>query len=162
MSPLPTPSKGGATYQIVRVMIERGSKPGLIRELLETSLKWAEAHNGQDAAALRLWLEYVNFKRPFYAASELSFFWPALKLALGLEKRMTEAPSPNRLANELKFYGLPIVRRSDQIAPSFDGVGSGDWFEKNSTPTEYFICENITYWRDRRLTQAELEEILHG
>ena len=141
------------TYQIVRLMIDRGSKPGLIQELLETSLKWAETNSGQDAAALRTWLQYVNFKRPFYAASELAFFWPGLKLALGLEKRMTEMPSPNRLANELRFNGLPIVRRSDQI---------GDWFEKNSTPTEYFICENIPFWRDRRLTQEELEEILYG
>lgn len=141
------------TYLLVRKMIERGNQPGLIQELMETSAKWAEANgNTADGAALRTWLGMVNFKRPFYCAAELAFFWPALKLACGYEKKLVEPPSANRLANELKFHGLPIVLRADII---------GDWFPKNSIATEYFIVESIGKWRDVRLTVEEFENVLN-
>ena len=144
---------GSPAYQIVRRMIERGNKPGLIRELLEMSLRWSEANGGQDADALRGWLPMVNTAKPFYTAAELAALWPALKFAMGFDKRLMPAPSANLLANTLKHNRLPLVRHADQV---------GDWFYWNGRKTEFFICERIGYWRDRALSQKEIEEILHG
>lgn len=136
--------------QIVQAMIARGNSPGLIRELLEKSAAWAEATSGPDAAAVRVWLQHINFARPFYSAAALAHIWPAIRHGMGLELRMSPPPSPNRLANELKFHGLPIVRRADQI---------GDWFPNGGQKTEFFICEQIGKWRDARLTPEQFEEI---
>lgn len=137
------------TYAIVRAMIERGNRPGLIREWLSVVRHWAETHGGQDAAALRNWLSIVQPK-PFYTAHELALMWPGLKIATGLETRMTLAPSPERLANELKFCGLPMLTAGRAFKSRFGAA------------SQYFIVEHIPYWRTRLPNQEEFERVLYG
>lgn len=131
-----------ATQFIVNVILRRGNEPGLIAEWFDGMRKWTEANRGPDAAALKTWLGIVN-ARPFYTAAELAKFWPALKLTLGLVDRIEEPPSPHRLANELKFYGLPF-----RI------------YDRNGKPTEYFNVERCAKWRDFQMTQEEFENVI--
>lgn len=127
------------TYVIVRRIIDAGNGPGLFREWYRAMLDWADHNPGADADAIKAWLHIVK-PRPFYTAEELSRFWPALKLALGLESRMTEPPSPNRLANELDFYRLPFV--TDEEGRKF------------------FIVEQVAKWKGAKLTQKEIENAI--
>ena len=128
------------TYQIVQAMLHRGNQPGLLREWFDGLKAWAETHKGPDANALALWLDVAK-PRPFYTAAELAAMWPAFKLALGFAKIMTEPPSANRLANELKFHRLPVC-----------------WTDDGK---EYFIVERCHHWRGKTLTQEEFENAVH-
>lgn len=131
-----------ANYVIVRRMIEAGNGPGPIRGMLEAAQAWAAKERGQDAEALKAWLPLVRLDRPFYTPAELAPLWPALKLSLGLETRLMDPPSPNRLANELKFHGLPLVKVD--IFP------------------EYFIVERCGFWKNVKFTKEGFEHVLHG
>lgn len=141
------------TYLIVRAMLDRGNSPGLLREWFTGLLTWAEANKGPDASALRAWLPMAK-PRPFYTAGELATMWPAFKLALGLATRMSEPPSANRLANELKFHGLPVLRNSE---------GFGGFYQLGVSRSfgEYFIVERCHYWRRLELTQEEFEKVIY-
>jgi len=127
---------------IVRKMIEAGNGPGPIRNLLEAAQAWANASRGPDAEALKSWLPLVRTDRPFYTAAELAHLWPALKVTLGLETRMMAPPGANRLANELKFHGLPVVR----------GIN----------PPEYFIVERCDFWKSVTFEQEGFNHVLNG
>lgn len=139
-----------ANAQIVNVILRRGNGPGLIAEWFDGMRAWADANDGQDASALRTWLGVVC-NRPFYNADELAPLWPALKLTLGLAKRMEAAPGANRLANELKFHRLPVLRNADGTPFFFSGG--------NSSRREFFIVEHVHKWRDAVLTQQEFDDI---
>ena len=129
------------TWEIVNAILRRGDEPGLIAEWISGLEKWAATNGGQDAAALRLWLPHFQV-RPFYTAEELSNLWPALKIALGMETKMTENPSPNRLANELEFHGLPKVL-----------------FATSPRSEKWFIVERCRYWKNRQLSDDQFREI---
>lgn len=137
------------TYTIVNTILQRGNEPGLIREWFDGMKAWAEANGGQDAAALRMWLKLVK-PRPFYTAEELSRLWPALKLTLGLSMRLDPEPSPNRLANELEFCGLPVLR--DENGMPFVSEGSF---------SSRFIVEHCHKWRNVHMTQEEFDNALN-
>lgn len=134
---------------IVETILARGNKPGLIAEWFAGMKAWAQANKGPDADALRLWLDLVK-PRPFYTAEELSGFWPALRLALGLATQMAPKPTANRLHNELTFYGLPLLKNADTGANYFPGFGS------------LFIVERVHYWRNRPVTLNELQILVAG
>jgi hypothetical protein len=140
--------KKSPTYEIVQIILRRGNEPGLISEWFDGMRAWAEANRGPDAAALKTWLGIVK-ARPFYTAAELAKFWPALKLTLGLSTRLDPEPSPNRLANELVFYGLPMLRNE-----------FGFTFFPGEEKNPYFIVEHCHKWRDARMTQEEFENAL--
>lgn len=135
------------TYRIVQLILRRGNGPGLIAEWFDGMRQWAEANSGPDASALRVWLDIAK-ARPFYRSSELSRFWSPLRLTLGMTLRLEPPPSPNRLANELEFYGLPVIRRSDGVALKVDGE-------------KFFIVEESHRWRDCRFNEAEFREFLY-
>jgi hypothetical protein len=141
------------TFTIVNTILRRGNEPGLISEWFAGMKAWAEANGGQDAAALKIWLDLVK-PRPFYTAFELSKLWPALRLTLGLTSRMEEPPSPNRLANELKFFGLPVLKNTNGKSFFFHGG--------NSSPAEHFIVEHCHKWRGQSLDQIEFDNIYFG
>lgn len=134
------------TYRIVQIILRRGNAPGLIAEWFDGMRQWAQANSGQDAEAVRLWLSLVE-ARPFYTAKELARFWPALRLTLGMTKRLEPAPSPHRLANELEFWGLPYVRRSDGVALKINGE-------------KYFIVDRVHHWSKVCMNEAEIGEFL--
>lgn len=130
-------------------MIERGNRPGLIREWLNGVRQWAETHQGVDATALRSWLKMVQPK-PFYSAHELAVMWPGLKMATGLATRMMPAPSPDRLRRELEFCGLPYL-------------GGGAFYSSPFRPAgKFFIVEQIGRWRQTIPTQEEFEKVMYG
>lgn len=140
-------------YRLARMILERGNEPGIIREWFAGMKAWAESNAGSDAAALRIWLG-INKPRPFYTSNELASMWPALRVATGLDQRMTERPSANRLENELLFHGLPFLANSEGTyyfhSPFIDA------------PRKFFAVERPGYWRKQRLTQAEFEAALLG
>lgn len=136
------------TYQIVQIILRRGNGPGLITEWFAGMKQWAEANSGHDAAALKIWLDIVK-PRPFYTAEELARFWPALRLTLGLTKRLEPTPGANRLQNELEFWGLPYVRRSDGVALKIDGQ-------------KFFIVEQPHKWREHHFNEVDFGRILTG
>lgn len=136
------------TYAIVRLMIERGNKPGVIRHWMTQLAQWADANTGSDAAALRSWLSMARPK-PFYSAEELAVMWPALKIACGLEKRLYAAPSPKLLAIKLEVAGLPYLTGGKSFVLPFLG------------PRKMFIVERIAYWRQRMPDQEEFENALN-
>ena len=131
---------------IVQLILRRGNGPGLIAEWFAGMKQWAEANGGQDAAALKVWLDIVQ-PRPFYTAEELARFWPALRLTLGMTKRLEPGPSPNRLENELTFYRLPEIL-----------------FDTNEIPFrhKFFIVEHCHRWRKHRFSVEEVQTILSG
>lgn len=141
--------KPEATYQLVRAMIERGNRSGLIREWMYGLANWAEHNPGQDAVALRNWLSYAKPK-PFYTATELALMWPALKFATGLTKRMEPAPSPFKLAAELEWCGLPYLG------------GGRTYYPRYTKPDKFFIVERIPHWRKALPNQEEFERALHN
>lgn len=147
--------KLNATQEIVKIILQRGNGPGLITEWFDGMRAWAEANDGQDAAALRIWLNIAK-PRPFYTSDELALLWPALKLTLGLATRLDAPPGANRLHNELWFHRLPVV---------FNGnPGNANWpfFEIEGKTTQYFIVEHCHKWRDRPLTTEQLLAVLAG
>lgn len=133
-------------YIVVREILSRGNQPGLIAEWFAGMKAWADANPGNDAAALRVWLDIVK-ARPFYTAAELCDIWPALILSLGLTKRLNPKPTPNRLHNVLFFHGLPLVKNADGTN-FFPGHGT------------FFVVEHCHKWRERPLTMHELTDIL--
>lgn len=141
------------TYLIVKAMLDRGNRPGLLREWFAGMLEWAEKNPGQDAAALRLWLSATK-PRPFYTAAELAKMWPAFKLHLGMIQRLHEPPSANRLANELNFHGLPRLRNNR---------GTHDFFVPGRAAhiEHYFIVERCHYWRSTGMDQKDFENALN-
>jgi hypothetical protein len=140
-------------YRLARDIVSRGNEPGIIREWFAGMKAWAESNPGPDATALRLWLDIAK-PRPFYTAAELASMWPALRIAHGYDKRATEKPSANRLANELEFHGVRYLA----------GAEGTYYFRSPFTgeAAKYFIVERPGYWRTKRLTQAEFEAALLG
>jgi len=140
-----TPS---AEYIVVREILTRGNQPGLIAEWFTGLKAWADANPGQDAAALRTWLELAK-PRPFYTAEELCRLWPPLLLSLGLKKCLVPQPTPNRLHNVLTFHGLPILKNANGT----------NYFRPLGV---FFIVDRCHFWRDLALTDDELTSILKG
>lgn len=137
-----------ANFEIVNTIVRRGNEPGLITEWFRGMLEWANTNPGPDATALRTWLEMVK-PRPFYTTEELCALWPALRVALGYDRRMIERPSPNRLANELAFHGLQYLA-SDEGTYYFRDPFTGK-------RGRYFIVERHGFWRKQRLSQKEFD-----
>lgn len=124
------------TYKIVKAMKATGNRPGIVAQWKSEIERWAIGSvNDPDAVAVRAWLPLWQV-RPFYSAAELAPMWPALAIALGLQTRMMEAPSPRKLEFELHYAELP----------SF-------WFRDQN----YFIVERIHHWRQQPLSEIEKE-----
>lgn len=139
------------TYAIVRAVLERGNQPGLITEWFAGMKAWADANQGPDAAALRLWLPQFPI-RPFYTAEELARLWPALKLTLGLAKTMTEPPTANRLENELLFCGLPML-------VNYDTGNSWFWNPERTKMGKYFVVEHVHDWKNLSMSQGGFDNV---
>lgn len=116
------------TYLIVRAMKATGNQPGVVAQWKDMVALWARApqHAGPAAEAVNAWLPHWQV-RPFYTAAELSPLMPALSVMMGFTERLGFQKSANRLANALKFAGLPYRE--------IDGK-------------TYFIVERCHYWRD--------------
>lgn len=99
--------------------------------------------------AVNAWLPYWS-PRPFYTAEELAPIVPALALMFGWIGRWPGEKSPNRLANELEFAGLPKL---ENASGGFD-------FRHPMTGklARFFIVEQLKKWKEQPLTQREFEE----
>lgn len=142
------PFWSGPTYGLIQAMRATGNKPGVIAQWVGLAHQWALDHKGPEADAIKAWLPYFK-PRPFYAADELAPMFPALIAALGLSERPPQY-SASRLANELDYGGLPVLKRDD------DSI----WFRNPLDRTKiarYYIVERIHYWSKRKLTQEQLE-----
>lgn len=138
----------GPTYGVIKAMKASGNRPGVIAQWMQLAHQWALDHRGPDAAAIREWLPYFQ-ARPFYTAFELTPMFPALVTALGLSDRPPNYSS-GRLAHELDFGGLPVLKRDD----------GSEWFENpvdRSRTDRYYIVERIHHWRKQKLTQVQFE-----
>lgn len=126
-----------ATYRLVQDMKATGNRPGIIAQWKEQIHLWAHSDwcVGPDTEALQAFLPLWQ-ARPFYTAKELAPIFPALALWKGFAERLTAVKSPKRLANELRFYGLPAFQ-----------VCLGEYKGPESLTT-YFCVERIHYWRD--------------
>lgn len=114
------------TYLIVKAMKATGNQPGVVAQWKSAVEAWTAKAVGSDIEAVKTWLPYWQV-RPTYTAAELAPLFPMLSIALGFTSRPTSQKSPNRLANELKFAGLPYRE--------IDGK-------------TYFIVERCHHWRD--------------
>lgn len=124
------------TYKIVKAMKATGNKPGIVTQWKAEIERWAiGAVNDPDAVAVRTWLPLWQV-RPFYTAAELAPMWPALSIALGLQTRMLEAPSPRKLEFELHYAELPSFPFEDRC---------------------YFIVERIHHWRRQDYSEIKKE-----
>lgn len=142
------PFWSGPIYGVIQAMKACGNKPGIIAQWVALAHQWALDHRGPEADAIRAWLPHFK-PRPFYTAHELAPMFPALIVALGLTDRPSTY-SPERLANELDFGGLPVLRRDDESI----------WFRNPMDRTKverYYIVERIHYWRKQKLTQEQFE-----
>jgi len=131
----------GPIYGVVQKMKATGNRAGVIREWFALVDAWAAQSTSPDAESVRVMAPLWQ-SRPIYTAEELAPMFPALAVALGVTEFMGRLPapwSPNRLANALKFAGLPFRE--------IDG-------------RTYFIVEQIHVWRDAP-TQA-LRDIIHA
>ena len=96
------------TYRIVRAMRMTGNSPGIIAQWKARVSEWAHRNpTGKNEAAVLAWLPLWQ-PRPFYTAAELVPIFPVLEVALGFSARPSHVKSAARLANELKFAGLPF------------------------------------------------------
>jgi len=138
------------TAHIVRRMKETGNRPGVVQVWRDGMEEWAKsAPDDIHKQAVRAWLPYW-IVRPFYNAEELAPIIPALSLLFGLETRWRGQKSPNRLANELEFAGLPMLENASG-GFSFLHPGSG-------RHAKFFIVERLHHWKNQPLTQREFEE----
>src|SRR5690606_35772136 len=138
----------GPTYGVIQAMKARGNTPVVISHWVALVHKWALDHKGPDADAMRTWLPHFQ-PRPFYPDAELVPIFPALVVALGLTER-PPSYSEGRLAHELDYGGLPVLKRDD----------GGIWFRNPLDRTKvarYYIVERLHYWRKRAITQEQLE-----
>ena len=94
------------TYRVVRKMIESGNQPGVVVMWKNMVAAWAEKASGPDAEAVKAFLPLWQI-RSYYTAAELAPIFPMLETALGVSERPGRMKAPERLANELKFAGLP-------------------------------------------------------
>lgn len=143
----------GPTYAVIKGMKAAGNQQGMVARWIATVAKWADDHQGlADAAAIRAWLPHWQ-ARPFYTAAELAPIFPAL--ALAFTDRSTPPPTMSgaRLANELKFGKLPVLRNAN---------GSTYFHNVMGILQEYFIVEQIHKWSKVALSQEEFELILFG
>lgn len=99
------------TYRVVRKMIESGNQPGVVTMWKNMVIAWIEKATGPDAAAVKAFLPLWEI-RPYYTAAELAPIFPLLEVALGVSKKPGRQKAPERLANELKFCGLPSFYRN--------------------------------------------------
>lgn len=128
------------TYLIVKAMKATGNQPGVVAQWKVEMELWASTAVGPDADAVKTWLPLWQV-RPFYTATELAPIFPMLSIAFGYTHRPVPQKSANRLANELKFAGLPYIM-----------VGG----------TEYFVVEQIHRWSKCTPTPEELKEYFHA
>jgi len=126
------------TYKIVKAMKATGNQTGIIAQWKARVEAWAFATSGLDVEAVKPWLALWQ-ARPFYTAAELEPIWRVLPIALGFSMRAAPFKSANRLANELKFAGLP---------------------HREIAGKTYFIVERVHYWRDA--PQEECDAIFNG
>lgn len=98
------------TYQVVNKMLRNGNRPGIVVLWKNMVAAWADKATGPDAAAVKAFLPLWEI-RPFYTAAELAPIFPLLEAALGAVDRPGKPKAPARLANELKFHGLPYFER---------------------------------------------------
>lgn len=138
------------TAHIVRRMKETGNRPGIVRVWKDGMEEWAKSvPDNIHKQAVRAWLPQW-IVRPFYSSEELAPIIPALSLLFGYETRWGGQKSPNRLANELEFAGLPLLENASG-GFVFMHPGSGRL-------TKFFVVEQLHHWRDHPLTQREFEE----
>jgi len=143
------PFWSGPTYGVIQAMRATGNRPGVITQWVALAHQWALDHRGPEANAIKAWLPYFK-PRPFYNVDELAPMWPALIVALGLTDHPPR-PSAARLANELDYGGLPVLKRDDGEV----------WFRNSMDRTKiarYYIVERIHHWTKRKLTQGEFEK----
>lgn len=139
---------------VVSVMRARGNKPSLIAEWVALAHQWALDHNTPEAAAIRAWLPLFQ-PRPFYSARELAPLFPALIVALGFGEKPPQL-SAGLLENMLNFSnGLPVLQNANG-SEWFCIPGEPEWIAR------YYIVERLHYWKDKRLTQEEFENVYHG
>lgn len=99
------------TYQVVNKMLRNGNRPGIVVLWKNMVAAWADKATGPDAAAVKAFLPLWEI-RPFYTAAELAPIFPLLEAALGAVDRPGKPKAPARLANELRFAGLPSFHKN--------------------------------------------------
>jgi hypothetical protein len=129
------------TAAIVKAMKATGNRPGVVHQWAQKVFWWARENRGPEADAVLAWFPHWRI-RPFYTAAELTPLWPMLAIAIGHTTRIPPVGKGTmRLANELKFAGLPYIM--------IDG-------------REYFIVEQIHRWTEQPPTADELREIFNA
>lgn len=97
----------GPTYAVIKAMKAAGNQPGMVERWIATVAQWADDHTGlADAAAIKAWLPHWQ-ARDIYSSEELAPIFPALAVAFTATRTPPPTMSGARLANELKFGGLP-------------------------------------------------------
>lgn len=123
------------TYKIIEAMKATGNRPGIILLWSQKVYWWARDNpTTPDAQAVLSWFPLWQV-RPFYTAEELAPLFPVLAVALGIAQAPTPQRTPQRLAFELDYGGLP--------SRMFQGQ-------------RYFIVERIHHWS--KVSQKEFED----
>lgn len=141
------------THLIVKAMKATGNQPGVVAAWKASAEEWAKQAAGPDAEAVRAWLPLWHV-RPVYTAAELAPMWPMLSIALGFAHRPPPIKSANRLANELKFAGLPVLQNSNGTMVFQNPL--------TNIVAEYFIVERLHYWRVTEMSQREFAENIYA
>lgn len=145
----------GDTFAVVKAMHRTGDYQGVVEQWKRNIELWSGTlgQGTPEGNALRAWLPYWQ-ARPFYTSAELVPIIPALVVALGNKEKPPPQKSPTRLAYELDYAGLPILKNqngTDLFYPPHGGAAQ-----------RFYIVERIIFWRDKFLTQEEFENVLHG
>lgn len=116
----------GPTYAVIKGMKAAGNQPGMVARWIATVEQWATDHHGlADAAAIKAWLPHWQ-AREIYSAEELAPIFPALAIAFTAVKVPPPTKSPQRLAHELIYGGLP---------------------HRNIHGKDYFAVARLHYWK---------------
>lgn len=141
------------TYAVIKAMKATGNRPGVIAEWIVRAGAWASANDGPDAVAVRAWLPLWQV-RPFYSAAELAPIFPVLAWMLGGKDRLPPTMSPERLAFQLDYGGLPRLEKPD-LSTHYRNPVTGQ-------TARYYIVEEIHRWSKQPVTQEEFENVLLG
>lgn len=135
-----------AVRRIVKQMKRTGNQPGIIQQWIAGANKWADENPGRDGQAIREWVAHWQ-ARPFYTSTELAPLIPALGVAMGITEKPLPQFGTKRLEHMLDFAGLPKLKRK-----------RGGYLFRHPyrlKTEEFYIVEQIHFWKERELTQEE-------